>query len=93
VYGFLPHLDSRPSAQLLLQSITTEARQQMAYRQLAGAFPMPVWFETVRFNNVDRVSHKRLPGRCCRLTSRNAQLITRKSSKSQMSKVPPLSAN
>lgn len=23
VYGFLPHLDSRPSAQILLQSITT----------------------------------------------------------------------
>ncbi|WWC67229.1 uncharacterized protein I206_101136 [Kwoniella pini CBS 10737] len=46
VYGFLPHLDSRPSAQLLLQSISTEARQQMAFRQLAGAFPMPVYFET-----------------------------------------------
>lgn len=28
VYGFLPHLDSRPAAQLLLQAITTEARQQ-----------------------------------------------------------------
>lgn len=46
VYGFLPHLNSRAAAQLLLQSITTEARQQMAFRQLAGAFPMPVWFET-----------------------------------------------
>jgi hypothetical protein len=46
VYGFLPHLDSRPSAQLLLQSITTEARQQMIFRQLSGAFPMPVYFET-----------------------------------------------
>ncbi|WVQ94227.1 hypothetical protein IAU59_001305 [Kwoniella sp. CBS 9459] len=46
VYGFLPHLDSRPSAQLLLQSITTEARQQMIFRQFAGAFPMPVYFET-----------------------------------------------
>jgi len=34
VYGFLPHLDSRPSAQILLQSITTEARQQMAFTQL-----------------------------------------------------------
>ena len=33
VYGFLPHLDSRPSAQILLQSITTEARQQMAFTQ------------------------------------------------------------
>jgi len=46
VYGFLPHLDSRPSAQVLLQSITTEARQQMAFRQFKGLFPMPVDFET-----------------------------------------------
>jgi hypothetical protein len=46
VYGFLPALDSRPAAQLLLQSISTEARQQMIFRQLAGAFPMPVWFES-----------------------------------------------
>ena len=46
VYGFLPHLDSRPAAQLLLQSITTEARQQMVFRQFSGAHPMPVWFES-----------------------------------------------
>lgn len=46
VYGFLGHLDSRESATLLLQSITTEARQQMAFRQMNGQFPMPVWFET-----------------------------------------------
>jgi hypothetical protein len=46
VYGFLAHLNSRPSATLLTQSITTEARQQMAFRQLKGLFPMPVWFET-----------------------------------------------
>ncbi|KJA16414.1 hypothetical protein HYPSUDRAFT_147726 [Hypholoma sublateritium FD-334 SS-4] len=45
VYGFLEHLDSRASAQLLLQSITTEARQQMIFRQFEGLFPMPVWFE------------------------------------------------
>ncbi|CAE6378474.1 unnamed protein product [Rhizoctonia solani] len=45
VYGFLPHLDSRPSAQILLQSITTEARQQMIFRQFEGLFPMAVWFE------------------------------------------------
>ncbi|CED85588.1 hypothetical protein [Phaffia rhodozyma] len=45
VYGFLPHLDSRPAAQLLLQSISTEARQQMIFRQLSGLFPMPVYFE------------------------------------------------
>lgn len=46
VYGFIEHLDSRPAAQLLLQSITTEARQQMIFRQFLGLFPMPVWFET-----------------------------------------------
>jgi hypothetical protein len=45
VYGFLPHLDSRESAQLLLQSISTEARQQRIFRQFEGLFPMPVWFE------------------------------------------------
>ncbi|OXG26218.1 hypothetical protein C360_06819 [Cryptococcus neoformans Bt15] len=45
VYGFLPHMDSRPAAQLLLQSITTEARQQMIFRQFEGLFPMPVYFE------------------------------------------------
>ncbi|KAJ7646603.1 Rds1 protein [Roridomyces roridus] len=44
VYGFLEHLDSRPSAELLLQSITTEARQQMIFRQFEGLFPMPIWF-------------------------------------------------
>ncbi|KAI9832723.1 MAG: hypothetical protein M1826_001282 [Phylliscum demangeonii] len=45
VYGFLEHMDSRESATLLLQSITTEARQQMIFRQFDGLFPMPVWFE------------------------------------------------
>ncbi|KAF8972148.1 Rds1 protein [Flammula alnicola] len=45
VYGFLEHLNSRDAAQLLLQSITTEARQQMIFRQFEGLFPMPVWFE------------------------------------------------
>ncbi|CAJ2503346.1 Uu.00g107400.m01.CDS01 [Anthostomella pinea] len=45
VYGFLNHLDSRETGQLLLQSISTEARQQMIFRQFEGLFPMPVWFE------------------------------------------------
>lgn len=45
VYGFLPHLNSGEAAQLLLQSISTEARQQMIFRQFDGLFPMPVWFE------------------------------------------------
>jgi hypothetical protein len=46
VYGFLSHLDNRPSANLLTQSIATEARQQMIFRQFSGAQPMPVYFET-----------------------------------------------
>ncbi|MCJ1463064.1 hypothetical protein MMC07_001669 [Pseudocyphellaria aurata] len=45
VYGFLNHLDSREAGQLLLQSISTEARQQQIFRQFDGLFPMPVWFE------------------------------------------------
>jgi hypothetical protein len=45
VYGFLEHLDSREAATILLQSITTEARQQMIFRQFDGLFPMPVWFQ------------------------------------------------
>ncbi|KAK0615081.1 hypothetical protein B0T17DRAFT_497923 [Bombardia bombarda] len=45
VYGFLNHLDAHDVGQLLLQSITTEARQQMIFRQFEGLFPMPVWFE------------------------------------------------
>lgn len=45
VWGFLAHLDSNEVATLLSQSIATEARQQMAFRQLSGLFPMPVWFE------------------------------------------------
>ncbi|PYI28417.1 putative stress response protein Rds1 [Aspergillus indologenus CBS 114.80] len=45
VYGFLAHLDSREAATLLTQSITTEARQQLIFRQFEGLFPMPVWFE------------------------------------------------
>ncbi|GAA6019459.1 hypothetical protein JCM10207_001396 [Rhodosporidiobolus poonsookiae] len=46
VYGFLGQLDNRPSGQILLQSITTEARQQMIFRQWQGLPAMPEWFET-----------------------------------------------
>lgn len=46
VWGFQAHLDSREVAQMLDQSIATEARQQLIFRQFAGLFPMPVWFET-----------------------------------------------
>ena len=41
-FGFLEHLNSRASAQLLLESISTESRQEMVFRQLEGLFPMPV---------------------------------------------------
>jgi hypothetical protein len=46
VWGFINHLDSREAGQLLSQSIATEARQQMAFRQMSGLHPFPVWFET-----------------------------------------------
>jgi hypothetical protein len=45
VWGFINHLDSREVAQLLSQSIATEARQQLSFRQMLGLPPMPVWFE------------------------------------------------
>lgn len=45
IYGFLPHLDSRGVASLLLSSVSITARQQLIFRQLQGLFPMPVWFE------------------------------------------------
>ncbi|KAJ5802897.1 uncharacterized protein N7503_005347 [Penicillium pulvis] len=45
VYGFLAHLDSREAATLLTQSISTEARQQLIFREFEGLFPMPEWFE------------------------------------------------
>lgn len=46
VWGFINHLDSREVGQLLAQSIATEARQEMIFRQMSGLHPMPVWFET-----------------------------------------------
>lgn len=45
VWGFLLYLDSREVSQMLSQSISVEARQQMVFRQLSGLAPMPVWFE------------------------------------------------
>ncbi|KAL7269768.1 hypothetical protein RUND412_007553 [Rhizina undulata] len=45
VYGFITHLDSRAAANLLVQSISTEARQQMIMRQFEGLNPMNIWFE------------------------------------------------
>jgi hypothetical protein len=46
VYGFLEHLDCRACGEILLQSITVEARQQMVFRQFEGLFPMPFWHTT-----------------------------------------------
>lgn len=46
VWGFINHLDSREVGQLLAQSIATEARQQMSFRQMSGLHPYPFWFST-----------------------------------------------
>ncbi|KAF2473287.1 uncharacterized protein BDR25DRAFT_387447 [Lindgomyces ingoldianus] len=46
VWGFINHLDAREVGQMLSQSIATEARQQMSFRQMLGLHPQPVWFET-----------------------------------------------
>ena len=46
VWGFLAHMDAREVANLLSQSIATEARQQISFRQMLGLPPQPVWFET-----------------------------------------------
>ncbi|GBF60824.1 hypothetical protein TMEN_7459 [Trichophyton mentagrophytes] len=46
VYNFLPHLDSRETAMLVLQLVATTARQHMLFRQFEALQPMPVWFET-----------------------------------------------
>jgi len=44
VIGFLSHLNSQPSATNLVQAIATETRQQFAFRQLEGLFPIDIWF-------------------------------------------------
>lgn len=46
VYGFMSHLDSRSVASLLIESITTEARQQYTFRQFQGLSSMPYDFIT-----------------------------------------------
>ncbi|PVI07347.1 hypothetical protein DM02DRAFT_637994 [Periconia macrospinosa] len=46
VWGFINHLDSREVGQMLSQSIATEARQQMSFRQMLGLHPQPFWFST-----------------------------------------------
>jgi len=44
VLGFLAHLNSRPAADLISQTITVESRQQAIFRQFQGLFPMPFYF-------------------------------------------------
>ncbi|KAI8800409.1 hypothetical protein BJ742DRAFT_841818 [Cladochytrium replicatum] len=44
VYGFLPQMDNAAVAELLLNSIATEARPQYSSRQLLGLFPVLVHF-------------------------------------------------
>lgn len=44
--GFLAHLESREAANLLTQTVTTEARQQLIFRQYENLFPMVEWFQT-----------------------------------------------
>lgn len=51
-FGFLEHLDSRASAILLLESISTESRQEMIFRQLEGLFPMPVRTAYLRISRI-----------------------------------------
>lgn len=43
--GFINHLDAREVGHLLTQSITTESRQQIIFRQLSGLPSMPTWFQ------------------------------------------------
>jgi len=42
---WVPRAFKQLPAALLVESISTEARQQMVFRQLKGLFSMPVWFE------------------------------------------------
>ncbi|KAL9937174.1 hypothetical protein V8E36_003583 [Tilletia maclaganii] len=44
--GWIPLLDNPAPASIVEQAIVTESRQQFAFRQLEGLFPIPVWFST-----------------------------------------------
>ncbi len=43
MYGFLNHLDTGAVGQLLLEGISTEARQQKILQSFQALFRMPVW--------------------------------------------------
>lgn len=64
MYGFLEHLDSRAAANLLLESIVTEARQQMIFRQFEGLFPMPVCIPIVTVIVTTTVGRDSLTSKC-----------------------------
>ena len=49
-FGFLEHLNSRASALLLLEAVSTESRQEAMFRQLEGLFPMPVRISLAPYN-------------------------------------------
>jgi len=46
IYGFLPLLENKALPHLVLLAVSTEARQQAAFRQFSGLPPVTVWFET-----------------------------------------------
>ncbi|KAA1466918.1 hypothetical protein DENSPDRAFT_60074 [Dentipellis sp. KUC8613] len=50
--GFLSHLDAQDVAQLLLQTVAVESRQQNIFRQLEGIFPLPSAFVPVITQNM-----------------------------------------
>lgn len=52
VLGFLAHLNSRASANLISEAITIESRQELVLRQMMGLFPMPVRHLSALFYSV-----------------------------------------
>ncbi|CAD6920005.1 unnamed protein product, partial [Tilletia controversa] len=44
--GWIPIMDEPAPASIVQQAIVTESRQQFAFRQLEGLFPVTVWFIT-----------------------------------------------
>ena len=64
VYGFINHIDSRDAAQLLLQSMSTEARQQMIFRYVSLSL-------VVELQPIDRI-HSLIASFPCRSGSKLA---------------------
>ncbi|KAK9475979.1 hypothetical protein V1514DRAFT_286330 [Lipomyces japonicus] len=70
VNGFLEHLDSRPAAQLLLLSVTAEARQNVILRAFEGLFPTPALFQTAISQSLGWSLLSRYITGCSQLTPR-----------------------